>query len=114
MELNDLKKYLGIKIEDTAKDTTLKCIISDVEEIITNYCNIEEIPTGLLNTSYRMAVDLYRNENLGHEETALGSVSSISVGDTSTSFKQSVDDNFKDSILKNYKHQLNRYRKLVW
>ena len=114
MELNELKKYLGIKIEDTAKDTTLKFIISDVEETITNYCNIEKVPTGLLNTSYRMAVDLYRNENLGHEETALGSVSSISVGDTSTSFKQSVDDNFKDSILKNYKSQLNRYRKLVW
>lgn len=114
MELNELKKYLGIKIEDIAKDTTLKLIISDVEETITNYCNIEEVPKGLLNTSYRMAVDLYRNENLGHEETALGSVSSISVGDTSTSFKQSVDDNFKDSLLKNYKPQLNRYRKLVW
>lgn len=114
MELNELKKYLGIKIEDITKDTTLKLIISDVEETITNYCNIEEVPTGLLNTSYRIAVDLYRNENLGNEETALGSVSSISVGDTSTSFKQSVDDNFKDSILKNYKPQLNRYRKLVW
>lgn len=114
MELNELKKHLGIKIEDTAKDTTLKFIISDVEETITNYCNLKEVPKGLTNTSYRMAVDLYRNENLGHEESALGSVSSISVGDTSTSFKQSVDDNFKDSILKNYKPQLNRYRKLVW
>lgn len=114
MDLNELKKYLGIKIEDITKDTTLKFIISDVEETITNYCNTEEVHRGLLNTSYRMAVDLYRNENLGHEESALGSVSSISAGDTSTSFKQSVDDNFKDSLLKNYKPQLNRYRKLVW
>lgn len=112
MELNKLKQLLGI--EDELQDIQLKFIISDVEEIITNYCNIEEVPKGLLNTSYRMAVDLYRNENLGHEESALGSVSSISEGDTTTSFKQSVDDNFKDTLLKNYKPQLNRYRRLVW
>ena len=112
MELNKLKQLLGI--EDELQDIQLKFIISDVEEIITNYCNIEEVPKGLLNTFYRMAVDLYRNENLGHEESALGSVSSISEGDTSTSFKQSIDDNFKDTLLKNYKPQLNRYRRLVW
>ncbi|WP_455715434.1 phage head-tail connector protein [Anaerosporobacter sp.] len=114
MELNELKKLLGISIEDKTKDTQLTFIISDVKETINNYCNTVEVHKGLLNTSYRMAVDLYRNENLGHEESALGSVSSISTGDTSTSFKQSVDDNFKDSLLKNYKPQLNRYRKLVW
>ena len=112
MELNKLKQLLGI--EDELQDIQLKFIISDVEEIITNYCNIDKVPKGLINTSYRMAVDLYRYENLGHEESALGSVSSISEGDTSTSFKQSVDDNFKDTLLKNYKPQLNRYRRLVW
>lgn len=114
MELNKLKQLLGIDIEDKTQDTQLQFIISDVEETIKNYCHIEEVPSGLLNTSYRMAIDLYRNENLGHEESALGSVSSISEGDTSTSFKQTVDDNFKDTLLKNYKPQLNRFRKLVW
>ena len=114
MELNKLKQYIGIEITDTSKDVQLNFIISDVEETITNYCNVEEVPSGILNTSYRMAIDLYRNENLGHEESALGSVSSISAGDTSTSFKQSVDDSFKDTLLKNYKPQLDRYRKLVW
>lgn len=114
MELNKLKQYLGIDLKDTSKDTQLNFIISDVEETIKNYCNIEEVPSGILSTSYRMAIDLYRNENLGHEESALGSISSISEGDTSTSFKQTVDDSFKDSLLKNYKPQLNRYRKLVW
>lgn len=114
MELNKLKQYLGIDLKDTSKDTQLNFIISDVEETITNYCHVEEVPSGILNTSYRMAIDLYRNENLGHEESALGSVSSISEGDTSTSFKQSVDDSFKDSLLKNYKRQLNRFRKVVF
>lgn len=114
MELNKLKGYLGIKIDDNAQDVPLNFIISDVEEAILNYCNIEEVPSGLLNTSYRMAIDLYRNENLGHEESALGSVSSISEGDTSTSFKQSVDENFKDTLLKNYERTLKRYRKVVF
>ncbi len=114
MELNKLKQLLGIKVDDASQDTQLEFIISDVEETITNYCNIDEVPKGLINTSYRMAVDLYRNENLGHEESALGSISSISEGDTSIAFKQSVDDNFKDTLLKNYKPHLNRYRRLVW
>lgn len=112
MELEKLKSLLGI--EDESKDVTLEFIISDAEETIKNYCNLEEVPEGLLNTSYRMAMDLYRNENVGHEESALGSVSSISEGDTSTSFSHSADDNFKDTILKNYTKTLNRYRRVVF
>ena len=114
MEVKVLKKYLGMKEEDTSKDSILSLILLDVEETIINYCNITEIPLGLQNTAYRMAIDLYRNENLGHEESAQGSVSSISIGDTSTTFKQSVDDDFKNTVLKNYTAQLNRYRKMVW
>lgn len=112
MELKKLKLLLGI--EDASQDFVLEFIIGDVKETIKNYCNIEEVPDGLENTAYRMAVDLYRNENLGHEESALGSASSISEGDTSTSFRQYVDDNFKDTLLKNYAKTLNRYRKAVF
>lgn len=112
MELTKLKQLLGIT--DESKDVVLQFIIDDVTETILNYCNIEEIPNGLVNTAYRMAIDLYRNENLGNEEYALGSVSTISVGDTSTSFKQSVDDGFKETLLKNYIRSLNKYRRVVW
>lgn len=110
MELEKLKELLGI--EGGGQDAALRFIIADVEETVKNYCNLAEVPQGLLHTAYRMAVDLYRNENLGHEECAAGSVSSISVGDTSTSFRQHADDNFKDTALKNYKASLNRYRKV--
>ena len=109
MELTKLKQYLGIR--DDEQDAILKFIMEDTEEIILNYCNIDQIPKGLLHTSYRMAMDLYRNENVGCEEDAV-SVSSITVGDTSTSFRQTANDSFKDSILKNYRKILNRYRKL--
>lgn len=109
MELVLLKQYLGI--QDNEKDAVLKFIMRDTEETIKNYCNIDQIPDGLLHTSYRMAMDLYRNGNIGHEEDAL-SVSSITVGDTSTSFKQAADDSFMNSVFKDYRKILNRYRKV--
>lgn len=111
MELEKLKSLLGIT--DSLKDSLVQFVMEDVEEVIKNYCNITEIPEGLTQTSYRMAMDLYKNENLGDEGIALGSISSISEGSTSTSFRSSASE-FKDSLLKDYKSQLNKYRKLVW
>ncbi len=112
MELAKLKALLGI--EDDSKDVILEFVIADVEETIKNYCHVDSVPEDLVNTGYRMAMDLYRNENIGSEAGAVGSVSSITEGDTSTSFRQYVDDNFKDTVLKNYKSSLNRYRKVAW
>lgn len=129
MELEKLKILLGLSEpatdnKDDEKDTEvndkknadiiLEFIINNVEEIIKNYCHVEEVPEGLLNTAYRMAIDIYRNENVGSPESASGSVASINEGDTSISFRQYVDDNFKDTLLKNYNKSLNRYRKLVF
>ena len=112
MELAKLKAILGI--EDDSKDVILEFVIVDVEETIKNYCHVDSVPEGLVNTGYRMAMDLYRNENMGDETAAIGAVSSISEGDTTTSFRQYVDDNFKDTVLKNYKFSLNRYLKVAW
>lgn len=112
MELEKLKALLGI--EDDFKDVILEFVIDDVEETIKNYCHVDTVPDGLMNTGYRMAMDLYRNENIGSCTGATGSVSSITEGDTSTSFRQYVDDNFKDTVLKSYKSSLNRYRKVAW
>ena len=109
MDREKLKRLLGI--EDESRDFVVDFLIEDVEETIKNYCNVEKVPEGLLNTAYRMAMDLYRNENIGQDSVAV-SVSTITEGDTSTSFKQYADDNFKDTILKNYRRTLNRYRKV--
>lgn len=113
MELEKLKALLGISIDNTSKDTILEFTMDNVKEIILNHCHIEELPQGLINTAYRMCLDLYRNENLGSEESSLGSISSISEGDTSTSFRSNITE-FKDSLLKDYKKQLNKYRKVAW
>ena len=114
LEVTKLKKLLGIAIEDTTQDANIEFILDDVTESILNYCNIKELPSGLVNPAYRMAIDLYRNENIGEEDAPLGVVTAIKEGDTQTSFSKSIDDNFKDTVMKNYYSQLNRYRKLVW
>lgn len=112
-QLEKLKKLLGIELTDTTKDFLLQFILDDVEQIIKDYCNIKEVPETLNNTVLKMAIDMYRNENLGNEESSLGSISSITEGDTSISYRSSTTE-FKDSLIKDYKAKLNKYRKLVW
>lgn len=114
LEVTKLKKLLGIAVDNTTQDVNLEFILDDVTESILKYCNIKELPFGLVNTAYRMAIDLYRNENIGEEDARIGVVTSIKEGDTQTNFNKSVDDNFKDTLMKNYYSQLNKYRKLVW
>lgn len=113
MELDKLKELLGLDIRDTSNNGTLNFIMDDIKEIILNYCNVEELPKGLVNTAYRMAIDAYRNENIGQEENSLGSISSISEGETTVSYRSSATE-FKDSLIKDYKIQLNQYRKIRW
>ncbi|EGT2232737.1 TPA: phage head-tail connector protein [Clostridioides difficile] len=113
MEVKRLKKLLGFSREDDSKDTILEFILEDVEEMVKNYCNVPTIPEQLNSTILRMAIDMYKNESLGSEDIALGSISSISEGDTSVSYRSSASE-FKESLLKDYKSQLNRYRKIRW
>lgn len=112
MELKKLKGLLGIQEGDTAQDIALQFLMEDVDETIRNYCNLKAVPAGLASTSYRMAMDLYRYERPGDGDAPVR-VSSISEGDTSTSFTSAVDA-LSGGILKDYQGQLNRYRKLGW
>ena len=126
MDRERLKQLLGLDSSSSGEeipeepgssssvDNILDFILADVEEVIKNYCNVEEVPEGLEQTAYRMAVDLYRNENIGQEESASGPVASMTEGDTSVSFRQYVDEHFKDTVLKNYRSVLNRYRRIVF
>ncbi|NFA59464.1 phage head-tail connector protein [Clostridium sporogenes] len=112
-QLEKLKKLLGISLDDDSKDFSLQFAIEDVEQTIRDYCHIKEIPEELNNTVLKMSMELYRNENLGEEESSLGSISSINEGDTSISYRSSATE-FKDSLVKDYKAKLHKYRKLVW
>lgn len=112
MEIETLKVLLGISPEDKTQDAVLCFILEDVEETVKNYCNCEEMPEGLNHTGYRMAIDLYRYERPGEDDAPV-KVASISEGDTSTSFT-SVSDALEGGVLKDYRGQLNRYRKVMW
>jgi hypothetical protein len=108
-----LKNLLGIAATDTSQDVSLSFILDDIAETILNYCNLTELPSGLEHTAYRMAIDLYRNDGVG-EADGPAVISSITEGDTTVQFRKSVDENFKDTLLKNYIPQLNRYRRVSW
>lgn len=112
MELGKLKALLGIPEDDISQDAPLQFVLDDVRETILNYCNIEELPSGLTNTAYRMAIDLYRYSRPGAAESPVR-VSSITEGNTSTSFASAADA-LQGGVLVDYKGQLNRYRKLRW
>lgn len=117
-QLEKLKKLLGIPLDDNSKDFLLEFTLDKARDMILNYCHISEVPQGLENIMIGIAMDLYRSENLGNEEKSLGSISSISEGDTTVSYSS---NNYNTAIgaggadfIKNYKIQLNKYRKLVW
>lgn len=107
-QVEKLKALLGLK--DDEPDLYVEFALENAEEVIRNYCHIEEIPTGLSTTVLRMAADIYRNEQMGSVGVPR-SVSSVTIGDTSTSFSTSATE-FSESIMKNYKAVLNRYRKV--
>ena len=113
LKLDKLKCLLGISLDDNTKDVYLEFVLDDIFQIIKDYCNIKEVPEELNATVLKMAIDLYRNKNLGEEDNSLGSISSVSEGDTTVSYRSNVHE-FKDSLVNDYKAQLNRYRRLVW
>lgn len=110
MKVADIKELLGMPAGDTSQDASLKFIIGIVKETVLNYCNLDKLPDGLKNTCLRMAVDLYRYEKPAESGVPLR-VASITEGDTSTSFSV-LTDALKGTILKDYKGQLNRYRRM--
>ncbi|VUZ26023.1 Uncharacterised protein [Acetobacterium wieringae] len=110
MYIERLKTLLGIT--GTDRDAVLQFCIDSITETITGYCHVDTIPGGAMNTAYRMAMDLYRNENLGSIDADSGSIASITEGDTSVSYKENTA--YTQSLLKHYRAQLSRYRKLSW
>ena len=80
--------------------------IARVTQQVKNYCNLEEIPEALNFTIADMVVDLQRERSgdcINFTDTDMG--------DTSYSF--SVDDAI-DNLVRDYKSNLNSFRRLRW
>ena len=66
------------------------------------------------NVVLNIAMDLYRSRNFGQQQIE-GTVKSITEGDVSVAFDTGNCMNLSTSdILKNYKIQLDRYRRMGW
>lgn len=102
MEVERLKKFLGISKEDYLKEMILEFILEDVEEIVKNYCNVFVIFEGLNSIVLRMVIDMYKNENLGSEDIVLGFIFFILEGDILVLYRSLVSE-FKELLFKDYK-----------
>ena len=119
------------KIKNEAiTELDIQLAIGEVEEVIKNYCSIDEVPDALKYTWANMAVDLVKYQ---YESTVSGGnvldfadasdVSNIKIGDTQIALQGGSSDRSRtlkshrpnlDQIVMNNKEQLNRFRRMVW
>lgn len=109
------KVKLLLNAKGSSLDELLSFQIEIVSDKVKNYCNREDIPTGLENIIAEMVVDNYKSSGSGDGGSG-GNVTSIKRGDTqitygANSFNMMTGAGGADFI-KNYKPQLNRYRKV--
>lgn len=119
------------KIKDAAiTELDIQLAISEVEEVIKNYCNIDTIPEALKFTWANMSVDLVRYQyesNISADDVLAGidasDVSNLKIGDTQIALQGNNSERSKilkshrpnlDQIVMNNKEQLNRFRRMVW
>lgn len=108
MDIMSLKKITGYAFCDAAYDFAAE----SAEEIVCNYCNVDQVPDGLVNTTMRIAADLLRKGQYGSGDVPT-TVSSIKVGDTTTSFTP-LSDSETVEVIANYTKTLNRYRRVMF
>ena len=119
------------KIKDAAiTELDIQLAISEVEEVIKNYCNIDTIPEALKFTWANMSVDLIRYQyesNISADDVLAGidasDISNLKIGDTQIALQGNNSERSKtpkshrpnlDQIVMNNKQQLNRFRRMVW
>ena len=111
--INTLKSLLGPNVNEEAAQFCL----DDAQQLVLDYCNLEDLPAGLESTVIRMAVDMYRLEGYGQAAVPKGPVTAVKEGDQSVSFAADRGVAIAGSgasLLKGYARRLNSYRKLRW
>ncbi|MBG9788538.1 DNA-packaging protein [Brevibacillus laterosporus] len=102
-------------------DLLIKSYIHEIEKRILHYCHISEVPEALQFVWASMVIDALRIEQatVSEVDAATAISESIKIGDTSSSPGKSegvtsTSKNVIESVVLNYRVDLNRYRKLVW
>ena len=133
MFLIDVKILLQIETRDCSQDELLVYLMRQVKQKILNYCNIEEIPASHQHLIADMTALYYKlnygtppktsaNSNSNTETATLptGAVKKEQIGDytveyyeASSGFSLGAPDTSKlESVLMDYKSELNQIRKL--
>lgn len=138
LSLADFKVLMGVT--DNNSDTLFTFILTDVENVVLDYCHIDTLPPRLITTCYRMAMDLYKKlteddgvVSGGGTSTAISTKNASEVtikeGDSSVTIKKDegtgtttgtstgsakANGDVLNAILVDYEQHLQHYRKLVW
>ncbi|MGL4572871.1 MAG: hypothetical protein ACRDCB_05960 [Clostridium sp.] len=105
MELKDIVK-LDLKCSKIeAEEELIDLGISKATMDILAYCNLVEIPKGLINTVANLAVDIISKKV--NCDNSSDNLKSIQEGDTTLTFKDSIEN--KD--IKDYYNILNNFRR---
>lgn len=102
----DIRQILINTLEADNLTPQMELDLERVCQCVRNYCNIKEIPEELNFTVAEMVMELQRErtgENINFTDA--------NMGDTSYSFDT---DNSIDRLLRDYKTDLTRFRKLRW
>lgn len=130
-----VKTKLGV---DSPSDALLDINIDEIEQAILNYCNIDIVPKQLMYTFANMVCDINTydsqvvkdntpatEESEGDIEIPASGINSVRVGNTTVTFGSGSDTSVRnralrsheadlDSLILNYKAQLNKFRRMVW
>lgn len=99
--LNKVKEFLGVKEDDTTKDSKLKIYIGTAEKMIINYLNNENIDNDYVEESFSEAVILMvSNAYEYHKANINRNVKSESQGDRSRTY---IDGNTAFAITEDIK-----------
>ncbi|ATO50141.1 DNA-packaging protein [Brevibacillus laterosporus] len=112
---------LRMNLSNDNLDLLIKSYIHEIEKRILHYCHISEVPEALQFVWASMVIDALRIEQatVSEVDAATAISESIKIGDTSNSPGKSegvtsTSKNVIESVVLNYRVDLNRYRKLVW
>lgn len=119
-----IQKRLG---DNQMDPCSLHCYIEQIEYTIKNYINRNYVPEPLKFIAVSMTMDLLKSEatngfvdNEALSDIGISSLSSIKDGDSELKFRTSTSGNSGvhvadvDSLIYNYKSQLDKYRLTKW
>ena len=115
-QLEKLKVLLGLPdVLDARQEVLLGFVLDEARDFICRYCRVEVVPVGLENVLLAMAVEGYRQQQLG-SDVVLGDVKEIVEGRVRMSFdgSSSVAGERLRAVWRSYVVQLDGFRKAGW